>query len=424
MGNGKKRLFENITYLLFLQIVNYIFPLITIPYLVRVLGTEKFGILAFAQSLTQYFVVFSDYGFNLSATRELALRKNDPSKTTELYSAVQIIKFSFSILGLLIYLLIVSSIPKLRAEWQTFLATYFMVFGNVLLPVWFFQGMERMKYITIINCISKALSTLAIFIFVTDKEDYIKAAGFTSLGWIIAGTIGTYLIYNNFRIQFRKVSIEALFTHLKNGWHVFYTTLIGNLVNNSSVIILGSFESPSVIGGYSAAEKLIKAILSLFSPFTQALFPLHSRRFNESKTEGLKLVIKSGKYICVGASAISIFCVFSSDFLMKMIFGNELSEYSVVIKYLSLWMFFGVLNNILGVQYFIATGKSGFYSIAFTISGLLTVAISLSLVQAYSFFGVVYGMLGGEFVLFLILFTRAMFDLKDLLTKNQSIKTA
>src|SRR5690554_1138812 len=141
----KKRVLANIFSLSVLQGVSYLLPLITFPYLVRVLGMESFGILAFATAVTAYFIAVTDYGFNLSATKDISVSRTDQQEVNRIFSAVMMIKLILTVLCFFVLIVLLVMIEQFRENWQMFMLTFGMVIGQAIFPVWLFQGMERMK---------------------------------------------------------------------------------------------------------------------------------------------------------------------------------------------------------------------------------------------------------------------------------------
>ena len=170
---SKSTLVKDLSYLYVLQIANYVVPLITIPYLIRVLGVEKFGAISFALAFMQYFVIIIDYGFNYTATRYISIHRNDNNRINRECCIVFSVKIILLLLSLLIVTTVTWAVPKMRADVTLYLVCFVMVIGNYIFPAWLFQGLEKIKYIAIINFVTKVIFTLSIFFFIKKMNIFI-----------------------------------------------------------------------------------------------------------------------------------------------------------------------------------------------------------------------------------------------------------
>jgi hypothetical protein len=149
-----------------LQGLNYIVPLVTLPYLVRVLGIGPFGLISVAQAFATYFVIFTDYGFNLSATRRIALQHDDMAAVSGIFSAVITIKIILMLFGLGVMAIVLVVVPHFRPDADIYAVSYMAVIGGVLLPTWLFQGLQDMRTIAVLNGVTKLASACLLFVFV------------------------------------------------------------------------------------------------------------------------------------------------------------------------------------------------------------------------------------------------------------------
>jgi PST family polysaccharide transporter len=313
----KKRLMSNFFSLSVLQGANYILPLITLPYLVRVLGVEYFGLLAFAAATVMYFQILTDYGFNLTATREISIHRDNKAKVIEIFSSVMTIKVLLMFVSFLLLTILVFSFEKFSKDALVYFLTFGTVVGQVLFPVWFFQGMERMKYITYLNILSKVIFTIAIFVFVQEQSDFYLVPLLTSIGFLVAGAWSLYLVKKEFGVRFELQTIDTIKHHLVEGWHVFQQQFYVSMYGPINLIFLGFFTTNTIVGYYSIVEKILAVPLALFAVGVQAYYPYAVKLFNKS-IEDYFIQIKK----------ISItFIVFSfSMTTFIFIFSNEIVE--------------------------------------------------------------------------------------------------
>jgi len=281
----KKRLISNFLSLMSLQGVNYILPLLTFPYLVRVLGVDNFGLLAFATAFIAYFNIITSYGFDLTATKEVSIYRDNHDKLVEIYSSVMMIKFALIILSFIVMCVIVLSFERLSKDWEIYFLSFGVVVGQALFPVWLFQGLERMRYITYINILAKTIFTAAIFIFVHDQQDYFWVPLLTSAGYIIAGVYSLWIVNKIVGLKFKLQSKGKVLFYLNDGWHIFVTYLYLSIYSNTNIFLLGLLTSNIMVGYFSIAEKIIGAIGGIFVVSNQTLYPYLSKLFNSNKNQ-------------------------------------------------------------------------------------------------------------------------------------------
>ncbi|MDQ6664468.1 MAG: flippase [Acidobacteriota bacterium] len=276
-----------------IQVANYVLPLFTFPYLARILHPDKFGLIAYSQAFVQYFATITEYGFGFSATRQVAIHRNDPDKLSRIFTAVMAAKLILMMGSFAIMTAVVFATPKLREEWPLYYITFLTVLGSFLFPVWLFMGLEKMQYITMREVGTRMLALLPIFIFVHRESDYLIAAGIQSGSMALAGLAGLIAVPKATRVKFVKISRADIAEAFADGWHYFLSTAAITLYTTSNIVVLGFVASRESVGYYAAAKRLIDAAKSLVSPISTALFPHVSRLAAESRAGALEFIQKN-----------------------------------------------------------------------------------------------------------------------------------
>ena len=335
LEGDKKRVFHNFVYLYLVRIANYILPLLTVPYLVRVLGPGKYGLLAFAQAFIQYFMILTDYGFSASATREISVNSSDPLKVSRIFSSVMAIKTFLMILSFSVLSLAILIFGKFRSNSLVYFYTFGIVLGDLLFPVWFFQGMEKMKYITLRNIVAKIIFTASIFIFIRKPSDYIYVPLINSLGFLIMGIFSMVSIFRDFDIKLTLPNIPEIKYHLKEGWYVFISTVSINLYTATNTFVLGLFTSDTIVGYFAAGEKIIRIIIDSFVPFFEALYPFISKVAMESKQRALRILTKVSLLSVSIYSFMFLIIFFFAKNIVFLILGQKFAESIIIVRILS-----------------------------------------------------------------------------------------
>jgi PST family polysaccharide transporter len=351
-----KRIITNILSLFSLQGFIYIIPLITFPYLTRVLGPEKYGLIAFATALVAYFAILTDYGFGLSGSREVSINRDNKAQLSKIFSSVIFTKFLLMILSFLGLSIIVFSIDTFRANWILYFFTFGLVIGNLLMPSWFFNGMEKMRYISLLNMGTQIIFTVSIFIFIRESADYIYVPLINSIGAIFIGIIGMRIVLKDFKIKLYIPSQEDIKSQLKIGWHIFISNVSISFYTTSNVFVLGIFASTTTVGYYSAAERIIYMAIGLLGPISQALYPYISSIAVKSKEDASNFIKKIIVFIGSFTFIISIIIFFAAGLILNVLAGNQFENSIMILRILAFIPFIVGLSNVFGVLFLIALG--------------------------------------------------------------------
>lgn len=379
----KKRLVSNVFSLSVLQASNYILPFLTVPYLVRILGPENFGLLAFVSATTIYFSLIADYGFNLSATRQISICRYDAKKTNEIFSSVMIVKSGLLIFSFLLLILLVLCVDKFNRNWAVYCISFITVAGQALFPVWFFQGMERMRYITYLNVATKAIFTLCVFIFVRNEADYLLVPLIGGLGSLVAGIGSLYLVKKNFDVRFALQPINLIFFQLREGWHVFFSSIAVSLYTVSTTFILGLVTNNAEVGYFAAADKIVQAVKGLYAPLSQAIYPLVGKKMHEDGRVGLNFVKKIMWVVgpVMLLASFLLFC-FAKPIVIFM-FGIEYESSILLLKIIAFLPFVIFLSNLFGIQVMLNLGHKKAFSQILFVSAIVGVCLSFLMIPLY-----------------------------------------
>ena len=374
-----KTLAGNFMWLSLLQVAGYVFPLITMPYLARVIGVEGFGKIAFASAIMVWIQTIADWGFNLTATRDVAQNRDNPQKVSEIFSNVLWARCLLMVVAFIVLLILIITIPQFRANCAVILVSFLMVPGHILFPDWFFQAIEKMRYITILNVLMKLVFTLAVFIFIKEKDDYILQPLFTSLGYVVSGAIALYIIIKKWNIKLYKPNWKDIKYTIKSTTDVFINHLAPNLYNSFSTVLLGIFGGGAANGIYDGGSKFFSACNQLLQIFTRTFYPFLSRKTNRYKE--FVLLTMSISII------VALFLFIFAPLLVHTMLSDEFYNSIIVIRILALSLVFTMLYNCYGMCYLIIQKKEKVLRHITLYVSLLGFCISWFLVKEYSYIG-------------------------------------
>lgn len=395
---------KNIFYLALVQGSSYILPLITFPYLVRVLGPEYFGLLGFCQASMQYLVLLTDYGFNWTATQQVAKNKDDKNELTQIFWSVIFSKLMLAVAAFTVLAIVCATVTQYKNVWYILLAFSPLVIGNILYPVWFFQGMEKMKWITLCTISARCLVIPLTFILVHSPRDVWLAALIQGSVNMIAGLLGFYLIRRRGWLTGFSFDFGRIKQSLRDGWHVFVSTSAISLYTTSTTVILGFVSGPTAVGYFNAANTIRSAAQGLLSPITQALYPRINTLFNSDYAHAMSLIKKSVRIVGGLALLGSIAIFILAPWIIKFGVGENYNEAITVLRCMAFLPFVVVMSNIFGVQTMLTHNYKKQFSRILLSGGCLNLIIIYPLVHSFAETGAAISILITESVITIFMY--------------------
>ena len=270
--NYSGKLFSNFFSLSIIQGTNFLIPILVMPHVIQRIGVGLFGVVSVAQVVMVYLSTISDYGFNLTATRDIALNK-EKTKISEIFFTVLTTKLVITALSFLSMLILIWIVPFFQNDADLYLSGFTYVVGQALLVSWFFQGVEKMKYITLSVLLARIIFAILVFVFIREKGDAYLFLFFLGLGNIVAGLFSIYIAIYFFKLKFFYPRRAPIINELWNGWQIMISNLFINTYLYSNVFILRIFATDVIVGYYSIAERIFFAIRQILGIFSQAIYP-------------------------------------------------------------------------------------------------------------------------------------------------------
>ncbi len=383
----RKAVMKNVASLSTLQAITYLLPIIVVPYLFRAIGPEKFGLICFAQAFVQYFMIITDYGFGVSATKEISLCREEHHKVCTVFSSVMILKFVLAFLSLILLSIIVYSIPRFRNDWMVYAFSFGAVIGNTIFPVWFFQGTEKMRHIAELNILGGVCYAILIFVFVKGPHDYLMVPIINSCVFLTTGLLGQYVAFRKFGILFRFPSYENVRQQLRAGWDIFISIAAINAYTTTRIFTVGLLTNNTITGFYSIAEKIASFFQTFpLASFSQAIFPRLSKIFHKNRPKALE-IMQHMQRITINIALICLPVIFIfANIIARVACGGNCPETVISLRLLIISIFF-ISANAFRVQFLLVCGKTDIYSRIHVFMAMMGLPLIFLLIYSFSYAG-------------------------------------
>ncbi|MEX3937771.1 flippase [Paraburkholderia phymatum] len=319
-----------------IQACNFLVPLLALPWLSRTLGPEKFGQIGFAQAFIQFFIMLTDFGFDLTAARKISINRDNPVELARVYWTITIAKSGLAALSILIIGVLLLCVPGLHADRWVIMIGFLAVVGTVLNPLWLYQGLERMPYMALASLLSRIVCLVPFLLFVRSPRDYLIAAVTLFIPLLLSGVWLTGaahlkgLIASWQRVRWadiREQSVEA--------FHIFSGSALTFLYTYANTVVLRFICGNVQVGYYVTADKLVSPIRQLLWPLVQTMFPRICQLYAQGETVAAEGIVRKLILIVTLFNSLAILAVYLvGDRLILLFFGMRFMSALPMLKVL------------------------------------------------------------------------------------------
>ena len=381
----RKKAFSNGVWLYLLQFFNAVIPLLTLPYIVRILDTENYGIFSVALNIVIYMQVFVEYGFGMSATRKAALCQSENTKydLNITFTAVVVIRTILMMVCCVLFAFY-AFVYHVDSELCFSVAVLmFSLIGCCFQMNWLFQGLQDMKFISLVNIISRTISVILIFCFIHNKSDLLLYCFIYSITSVLSGLMSFVISVIKYHMRLVKITFTEIKKEFLEGFFVFTTQLSSKVFGAIGITFLGVFAPYSEVGIFSAIQKITNVLILTWNPITQVLYPISSEHMSKNFVTGKQFVYKMRRIILPVFVIMAICVALFSEFLISILFGPECARFYYWLFPLLLWVIIAINNNFLGIQILLGGGFDKDYSKCFQIGVMSSFLLNFILIYYY-----------------------------------------
>lgn len=379
----QKTVLKNGLWMYLMQIFNTVVPLLTLPYITRILGARQYGVFSIALNFLTYFQVVVEYGFSMSATRKIALTNKESFIINKTFTTVLVSRLGLFALCSTVTMAYFLSSSTDSKECVCLIILMIALLGNCMQLNWFFQGLQQMQFISIISILSRSIFVVLTFLFVKTPDDLLLYCLLYAISPFINGVLGIFVAHNRFGLKLIRVQMYDVIAELKEGWYVFTTQLSAKVFGAIGITFLSIFATSSEVGIYSAINKIPNMIILAWTPIAQIMYPISSKKMKESFTDGRRFIKKVQLIIIpltvCGSILISVF----SKPVIRIAFGKEYAAYSYWVIPMLAWLVVAINNNFLGIQSLLGSGHDKEYSRCFQTGVMCTIVLNLILIYFF-----------------------------------------
>ena len=255
------------------QLFNLVTPLLVVPYIVSVCGEENFGKIAVGMAISFFLIVFVDFGSDIVGVREVSVNRENHEELNKIFTTTYAVKAIILVSVLSITTVLIATIPFFKTEKTMFFLGLSVLVGQFINPTWFLQGIENVKWITLLNIVSKSIYLVAIYTTINQESDYVFVNLWWGIGMIAANLFVFALILNKYKFSFSKLNKSEVVKHIRSDFSMFSSQIFVSLQLYAPVVLISFFGSNLMAGQYRIVEQIIVIFKTYIFLFFNYVFP-------------------------------------------------------------------------------------------------------------------------------------------------------
>lgn len=374
-----------------------LFPLITFPYVCRVIEADGIGQINFFQSIISYISLFTCLGIPMYAIREIARDRSDVVQMNRTAMEILLLHSMLTLVGYAIVAILCLTVPQIQVNIPLFLILSLTIFFTAIGCEWFYQGIEDFKYITIRGLIIKTVSVVLLFIFVKSKTDLLYYGCYTVFG-VLGGNIFNFFRLRKYihreNIIFSELHIKR---HIKPVLKVFSFSVVTSIYLQLNTVLLGFLKSALAVGYFAAATKVMQMLLTMSACLGSVMMPRASHLIAENKeAEFNRLIQKSYDFTLAIALPMTIGLIFCAPSLITALCGVKFEHSILPSQIIAPIILMVAISNIFGIQVLFPKGKINIVTLCCGIGAVADLILNLCLIPFFSYIGTSIAYLGAE----------------------------
>ena len=374
-----------------------LFPLITFPYVCRVIEADGIGQINFFQSIISYISLFTCLGIPMYAIREIARDRSDVVKMNRTAMEILLLHSMLTLVGYAIVAILCLTVPQIQVNIPLFLILSLTIFFTAIGCEWFYQGIEDFKYITIRGLIIKTVSVVLLFIFVKSKTDLLYYGCYTVFG-VLGGNIFNFFrlrkYFHRENIIFSELHIKR---HVKPVLKVFSFSVVTSIYLQLNTVLLGFLKNALAVGYFAAATKVMQMLLTMSACLGSVMMPRASHLIAENKEDEFsRLIQKSYDFTLAIALPMTIGLIFCAPSLITALCGVKFEHSILPSQIIAPIILMVAISNVFGIQVLFPKGKINIVTLSCGIGAVADLILNLCLIPFFSYIGTSIAYLGAE----------------------------